>query len=300
VPSRKVYPTDVTDEEWEFVAPYLTLMKEDAAQRVYALRDVFDAVRWMAKAACPWRLLPGDFPPWQVVEQQSKRWIKAGCFEAMVHDLRAIVRRLHERAQNPSAVVFDGRTLQSSPESGGRAGYDGYKRKKGRARCMSPWTRWAICSRWWSPQPMSRNVLRSANWPETSSRGHRAKRGTRAYVDQGYTGKKPAAEATAHGIQLEEVVKLTEAKRGFVLLPRRPRGGAILRLAGALSTLVPRLRTAAHHARRSALAGLCLPFAEQLVQDQYPKLMTDSKQFTVCSARHRPRSVTPADRAEIL
>ena len=62
--SRKVYPTDVSDEEWEFVAPYLTLIREDAAQRVHALRDVFDAVRWMVKAGCPWRLLPGDFPPW--------------------------------------------------------------------------------------------------------------------------------------------------------------------------------------------------------------------------------------------
>lgn len=129
--SRKVYPTDVSDEGWEFVAPYLTLMKEDAPQRLYALRDLFDAVRWMVKAGCPWRLLPGDFPPWSAVEQQAKRWIKAGVFEVMAHDLRAILRLLQEREQNPSAVVLDGRTLQSSPESGARAGYDGYKRKKG-------------------------------------------------------------------------------------------------------------------------------------------------------------------------
>ena len=61
--SRKVYPTDVSDEEWEFVVFYLTLMREDVPQRGYALRDVFDAMRWMASAACPWRLLPGDFPP---------------------------------------------------------------------------------------------------------------------------------------------------------------------------------------------------------------------------------------------
>ena len=129
--SRKIYPTDVSDEEWEFVAPYLTLLREDAAQRVHALRDVFDAMRWMVKAACPWRLLPGDFPPWQAVQQQGERWIKAGCFEAMVHDLRELVRVLAERNPRPSAAIYDGRTLQSSPESGVRAGYDGYKRKKG-------------------------------------------------------------------------------------------------------------------------------------------------------------------------
>ena len=70
--SRKVYPTDVSDEEWDFVAPYLTLIREDAVQCVHALRDVFDAVRWMVKAGCPWRLLPGDLPPWQAVEQQAQ------------------------------------------------------------------------------------------------------------------------------------------------------------------------------------------------------------------------------------
>ena len=128
---RKVYSTDVGDEEWEFVAPYLTLMRENAKPRVQALRDVFDAMRWMVKAACPWRLLPGDFPPWQAVEQQGKRWMKAGCFEAMVHDLRDLVRVLAERDPRPSAAIYDGRTLQSSPESGARAGYDGYKKKNG-------------------------------------------------------------------------------------------------------------------------------------------------------------------------
>ena len=61
--SRKAYPTDVSDEEWEFVAPQLTLIREDAAQRTYPLRELFDAVRWMVKAGCPWRLLPNDLPP---------------------------------------------------------------------------------------------------------------------------------------------------------------------------------------------------------------------------------------------
>ena len=60
-----------------------------------------------------------------MVEQQSKRWTKAGVFEAVVHDLRMIIRVLHGREEQPSAAIFDGRTLQSSPESGARAGYDG-------------------------------------------------------------------------------------------------------------------------------------------------------------------------------
>ena len=86
--SRKVYPTDVSDEAWAFVVTYLSLTREDAGQRVHALRDVFDAVRWMVKAGCPWRMLPGDFPPWQAVEQQAKRWMEADCFENLTPDLR--------------------------------------------------------------------------------------------------------------------------------------------------------------------------------------------------------------------
>ena len=139
-----MYPTDVSDEEWAFVAPYLTLLREDAAQRVHPLRDGFDALRWMVKAGCPWRRLPGDFAPWQALEQQSKRWMQAGCFEAMVHDLRELLRLLAERSHRPTAAILDGRTLQSSPEGGARAGYDGYKRRKG-SKVHAPWTPWETC-----------------------------------------------------------------------------------------------------------------------------------------------------------
>ena len=63
VPARKPYPTDVSDEEWAFVAPYLTLMTEDAPQRRHALREVFNALRWIVHTGAPWCYLPGDFPP---------------------------------------------------------------------------------------------------------------------------------------------------------------------------------------------------------------------------------------------
>lgn len=71
--TRKPYPSDVSDEEWAFVALYLVLMREDAAQRDYELRDVFDALRWIVRAGSPWRLLPHDFPPWPAVYQQTRR-----------------------------------------------------------------------------------------------------------------------------------------------------------------------------------------------------------------------------------
>ena len=86
--TRTSYPSDVSDEEWEFCAPYLTLMDEGAPQRVYPLREIFNALRYLVKMGGAWRMMPHDLPPWQMVYQQTRRWIKARCLEAMAHDLR--------------------------------------------------------------------------------------------------------------------------------------------------------------------------------------------------------------------
>src|SRR6476659_10338832 len=127
--ARKSYPSDVSDAEWEFLIPYLTLMREDAPQRDYSLRQVFNAVRYVVKTGCQWDFLPHDFPPASAVYQQARRWVAAGAFEAVAHDLRMILRMAQKREAQPTAAVVDGRTPQSTPESGGRAGYDGAKKK---------------------------------------------------------------------------------------------------------------------------------------------------------------------------
>jgi transposase len=126
--TRKPYPSDVSGEEWAFVAPYLALVREDAPQRTHDLREVFDALRWIVRSGAPWRMLPHDFPPWQAVYQQTQRWLSAGVFEAMVHDLRALLRLAKGTGKVPTAAILDSRTLRSTPESGNRSGYDGAKR----------------------------------------------------------------------------------------------------------------------------------------------------------------------------
>jgi transposase len=128
---REAHPSGVSDEEWRFVAPYLTLMTEEAPQRVYALAKVFSALRWIVRAGAPWRMMPNDLPPWQVVYQEMQRWLRAGAFEAIVHDLRQILRVAEGHSAQPSAAILDSHTLQSSPESGARACYDGAKRRRG-------------------------------------------------------------------------------------------------------------------------------------------------------------------------
>ena len=70
--ARKPYPSDVSDVEWAFVAPYLTLMSEDAPQREHPLREVFNGLRWIVRAGAPWRMLPNDLPPWEAVYQQTR------------------------------------------------------------------------------------------------------------------------------------------------------------------------------------------------------------------------------------
>jgi transposase len=216
--NRKPYPSDVSDEEWAFVAPYLTLMREDAPQRDHSLREVYNGLRWIIRTGAQWRMIPNDLPPWYTVHQQAQRWLKAGVFEAMVHDLRVLLRLAKGRKEQPSAAIFDSRTMQSSPESGERAGYDGAKRRKGSKMHMAVDTLGNL---------LALHVT-SANEQDRAQVGelaHQVQEVTGqtvevAFVDQGYTGDQPEQAAAEHGIQLI-VVKLPDAKRGFVLLPRR-------------------------------------------------------------------------------
>ena len=216
--NRKPYPSDVTDDEWAFVAPYLTLMTEAAPQREHPLREVFNGLRWLIRAGAAWRMLPNDLPPWHVVYDQTQRWLKAGVFEAMVQDLRGVLRVAQRRQEQPSAVILDSRTLQSTPESGPRAGYDGAKRKRGSKVHAAVDTLGDLLAR----------VVTPANEQDRAQVGALAAQVQAltgesvelAYVDQGYTGAAAAQAAATHGIRLE-VVKLPDVKKGFVLLPRR-------------------------------------------------------------------------------
>jgi transposase len=107
------------------------LLAEDVSQRRYPLREVFNGLRYIVNTGVHWRMMPHDLPPCPVVYQQMRRWMTAGCFEAIVYDLRVLLRRVAERKAQLSAAILNSRTLQSTPESGVRAGYDGHKRRKG-------------------------------------------------------------------------------------------------------------------------------------------------------------------------
>lgn len=216
--TRKVYPSDVSDDEWAFVAPYLTLMSEDAPQREHSLREVFNGLRYIVHTGMQWRMMAHDLPPWYTVYQQAQRWFKAGVFEDLVSDLRMLLREIAGRAPQPRAAIFDSRTVQSTPESGARAGYDGHKRRKGSKVHLAVDTLGQLLAVLVTPaneQDRAQVAALAAQVQEATGDSVEV-----AFVDQGYTGEQPAADAETQGIRLE-VVKLPTAKRGFVLLPRR-------------------------------------------------------------------------------
>jgi transposase len=136
----------------------------------------------------------------------------------MAHDLRALLRLAAGRNAEPGAAILERRTLQSTPESGGRAGFDGAKKRKGSKVHAAVDTLGHLLAL----KVTAASEQDRAQVGELARALQEATDGNveLAYVDQGYTGEKPAAAATAHGLRLE-VVKHHEAKRGFVLLPRR-------------------------------------------------------------------------------
>lgn len=216
--ARKPYLSDVSDEEWALVAPYLTLLAEDIPQRIHLLREVFNGLRYIVKTGAPWRWMPNDLPPWEIVYQQAQRWLRAGCFEALAQDLRAILRLAAGHKAKPTAAIIDSRTLRSTPESGARGGYDGAKRKKGSKLHMAVDTLGHLLVLHVTPASIDdRSQVAHMAEAIQAATGDSVEI---AFVDQGYTGEKPASAAAEHGIKLQ-VVKLPDAKRGFILLPRR-------------------------------------------------------------------------------
>jgi transposase len=216
--SRKPYPSDVSDEEWAFIAHYLTLMTEEAPQRKYELRETFNALRWIVRTGAQWRMLPTNFPPWPTVYAQTQRWIEAGCFENVVDEVRELLRVALGKKAQPTVAILDSQTLRSTSESGSRAGYDAGKRTKGSKIHAAVDTLGDLLT----------IIVTSADVQDRDQVGPllddvQAVTGgsvTTAYADGGYTGQHAAAEASKHGVALE-IVKLPDTVRGFMVLPKR-------------------------------------------------------------------------------
>ena len=216
--NRKAYPSDVSDEEWAFVASYLALISVTAPQRDHSLREVFNGLRWVVKTGSPWRYIPHDLPPWAAVYQQTQRWIRARVFDQIVTDLRELLRILHAREPQPTAAVFDARTLRSTPESGARAGNDPHKKTRGSKVHLSVDTLGNLLGLVvTAASEQDRDAVAAVARATQKATNQNV---VTAFVDGAYRGPVASDAAQEHGIRLE-VVMLPETCKGFVLLPKR-------------------------------------------------------------------------------
>lgn len=125
--------------------PCLALLPKGAGQRLYPLREAFNGRRYVVRNGIFWRAVPDDPPPWRTVYDQAQRWLRAGCFDLLAPDVRAVLRPAAGRGEEPTAAVLDSRTLRSTPESGKRAGRNGHRRTRGPKLHGGRWTRLALC-----------------------------------------------------------------------------------------------------------------------------------------------------------
>ena len=126
--NRKHYPSDLTDEQWELVEPLLPT-KPGGRPRTTSLRDILDAYFYVLRGGVSWRMLPHDFPPWQTVYSQVRRWKADGVWESVHDRLRDEVRLAEGRPIQPSAAALDSQSVKSADHPGIR-GYDAGKKNQ--------------------------------------------------------------------------------------------------------------------------------------------------------------------------
>jgi len=129
--SRRAYPSDLTDAQWAILEPLIPPPAEEAPHLTYERRDIVNAILYVLRSGCPWRLLPHDFPAWGTVYWYFRRWRREGVWDQILQALRMQVRLKQGRDPEPSAAIIDSQSIKTSAVRGPQKGYDAGKKNLG-------------------------------------------------------------------------------------------------------------------------------------------------------------------------
>lgn len=211
------YSSDLTDREWALISPFLPEPRRIGRPRTTDLREVMNAILYLASSGCAWSLLPRDFPPFTTVQRYFYDWRDRGVLKTISHSLVTEARELEGREASPTAGVIDSQSVKTA-ESGGVRGFDAGKKIKGRKRHIVTDTLGHLVG----------VVVHGADIQDRdgavevlNSIRHRYPWLRHVFADGGYGGDKLKRRLTKVGQWTLQIIKRSDHAKGFAVLPRR-------------------------------------------------------------------------------